>query len=234
METENYVQKIVFVFPWVLQTLVWIPIRIIFWFFIKLEIRGLENLKGLKKSVIFAANHSSEWDPILVPAGLPFLSSLSPTFYTSRENDFYRKKGLQNFFYGGAWFKIWGAYSVRVGIKNYEKSLEHHIRILQEKHGSICIFPEGGKSKDGTIGEAKGGISFLAKRTNTPIIPIAIKGVFKMTFKEFFMRKRKVIVEFGKPLFPNELFEDKFYKLEEHKKIAQIIMAKIKELFDKD
>jgi len=234
MQIGKHVERIVFVFPLLLQTAVWVPIRIIFLVFVRFEVRGLENIKGLKKPVIFAANHSSEWDPILVPASLPFLSSLSSTFYTSRERDFYKKKGAQNFFYGGTWFKIWGAYPVKVGVRNYERSLKHHIRILEEKRGSICIFPEGGKSKDGTIGTAKGGISFLAHRTNTPIVPIAIKGVHGMTNKDFFGRRRKIVVEFGEPIHAEELFEERFYKPEEHKSVASKIMSKIKEIFDKD
>jgi len=200
---------------------------------VRLEIRGIKNIKGLKKPVIFAVNHTSELDPILIPASLPFLSRLMPIFYTSRERNFYKKKGTKAFFYGGVWFKIWGAYSVKVGVKNYERSLKHHIRILEEKHGSICIFPEGRKSKDGNIGDAKGGVSFLAHRTNTPIVPVAISGVFDMSKTDFLLRKRKVVVQFGEPIYTEKLFEDRFYKPREHKEIAQNIMGIVKEILEK-
>src|SRR3989344_2976057 len=94
--TPSLQKKILYLFPLVLQTLIWIPTRLILKFFLRFKIQGLENLEGLKGPVIFAVNHSSEWDPVLVPAALPFLSSLGPTFFTSRERKFYEKNGLQS------------------------------------------------------------------------------------------------------------------------------------------
>ena len=42
--------------------------------FVRLEVRGLENLKGIETNVIFAANHPSELDPFLIPASKPSIS----------------------------------------------------------------------------------------------------------------------------------------------------------------
>jgi len=210
--------------PLILQTLIWIPTRIILRFFLRLEVKGLENLEGLKKPVIFAVNHSSEWDPILVPASLPFLSPLMPMFYTSREREFYEKRGVQSLFYGGFFFKIWGAYPVKVGVKNYERSLKEHIKLLEMGAGSLCIFPEGGKTPDGTTKEFKGGVSFLSKRIWVPTIPTKIDGYFRMTKKDFFMRKRKVTITFGRPLTPPSLFsEEKYITPSDHKIFAEKI-----------
>jgi 1-acyl-sn-glycerol-3-phosphate acyltransferase len=139
-------KKFYLISPLILQTCLWPFTRFIFWFFGRWEIKGLENLQGLehKNGLIFAANHSSELDCILIPASLPFLSNLMPMFYTSREREFYKTSGWRQIFYGGFFFKIWGANPLNSGKKNYELSLINHIEIL--KCGkSICIFPEGKK-----------------------------------------------------------------------------------------
>jgi 1-acyl-sn-glycerol-3-phosphate acyltransferase len=202
--------------PLILQTAIWPIVRPLFRFFLHLEILGLENLKKVVNTygreqmppngVIFAVNHSSELDPILVPASLPFLSLLMPFFYTSREQTFYKTSGWRQFFYGGFLFKLWGSHPVRTGKQNYEESLATHIEILNRGR-SVCIFPEGRKTKDGDIGrEAHGGVAYLAYRARAPVMPVRIKGVFKMTLREFLLRKRNAEVIFGAPLSPTELF----------------------------
>ena len=211
--------------PLVLQTLIWVPTRLLFRFFLHLEIRGFVRLlpytnytrprdicvgKNTQRQehcgVIFAVNHSSELDPILVPGSLPFLSPLMPMFYTSREQTFYKTSGWRQFFYGGFLFKLWGSHPVRSGRQNYEESLKTHIEILNRGR-SICIFPEGKKTRDGNVGtDAHGGVAYLSWRTKAPVVPVRVKGVFKMTFRDFLFRKRRVEVIFGAPFSPGELF----------------------------
>jgi len=156
-----------------------------------------------------------------------------PIYYTSREKEFYHKKGMASFLYGGWFFRIWGAYPVKVGMRNYERSLKTHIRILEEGWGSLCIFPEGGKTKDGTMQPAKGGVAFLAHRTKTPIVPVAISGIFHMSKGDFFSRRRKAVMVFDKPMNTEELFSaDGYHKPEEYKKIAQKVMHNVQNLID--
>lgn len=197
--------KLYFIPPLILQTLIWIPTRLIFKFFAKIKINGVENLRNISGGVVFAVNHSSELDPILVPSCLPFLSQLFPMFYTSRESRFYSNCGWRRLVYGGLFFKIWGAYPVKVGLHNYEASLEHHIRILQDGH-SVCIFPEGQRTKTGLVGEGKGGAAYLAWRANVPIVPVGIKGAFRTSFGDFFGRRRFYSLSFGAPIYPGDLF----------------------------
>src|SRR3989344_5971123 len=94
--------------PLVLQTAIWPATRFFFWLFLHLRVVGLENLKNLPKGVIFATNHSSELDPILVPASLPFLSKFMPMFYVSRPREFYSTSGWRWFLYGGLFFTLCG------------------------------------------------------------------------------------------------------------------------------
>jgi len=216
--------------PFILQTLVWIPT----WFVLTLCGRfrkyGRENLKGLSRGVIFAANHGSELDPILVPASLNPFSAVMPIFYVAREREFYEKDGFSKYIYGGFWFKLWGAYPAYMGKKDYAFSLQEHIKILNAGK-SILMFPEGEKTKNGEVGNGKGGIAFLAHTTGVPIVPVAMSGHFKMRPIDFLLRRRSLAINYGKPIYPTELFsKGSNPTLDEYKSAAQIVMGKIAEL----
>lgn len=227
--------KLYAVFPWILQTLIWIPTRITLRFFTSVKIEGWENVSKLPKGIIFALNHSSELDPILLPASFPFFSKFSPTFYTSREPEFYKRSGWRQHFYGGTFFKAWGAYPVFVGKHNYDVSLSHHIGFLKDR-SSLCIFPEGQKTRDGLVQEGKGGVTYLAWKANVPIVPVYIRGVFEMTTGDFFLRRRKITVSFSQPIFPAELFPNPpelSLTIDDFKTATQKVMSALKE-FEQD
>lgn len=193
--------------PFILQALAW-PFTLAFLnFFVRFEVRGKENLKGIKGPIIFASNHISELDPILIRASLPMLSKHSPMFYVSRKNYLDSIEGLRKHIYGGLFFKAWGAYPSFSGQKDYAVSLRHHIQLLKDGC-SLCIFPEGRMSETGTIGEVHGGASFLCYTTNAIVVPAIISGAFQIDMKKILKRKNKIIVELKKPLKRDDLFEN--------------------------
>jgi len=182
------------------QKLPWVPTRLFLALFSNFEVRGLENLKEIKKNAIFACNHASETDIFLLPAAIPFWSHFSPMFYTSRENEFYGGSGWRRHFYGGILFKILGSYPVVVGLRDYKKALVNQIRIVNNGR-NLCVFPEGRTTPNGIIQPAKGGVAYLSYLTKVPIIPVRIDGTFRFSAKNFFMRKIKLSVSFGKPIY---------------------------------
>jgi 1-acyl-sn-glycerol-3-phosphate acyltransferase len=208
--------------------MIWIPTNIILHIFGRFEIYGLENLKEAKKPVIFACNHSSELDPVPLPAALPFWSRFSPIFYASREKAFYDTSGWRQLFYGGFLFRAWGAYPVYVGLKNYEKSLKHQTDIMRDG-GCICVYPEGGATPDGTIQPAKGGVAYLAHATGATIVPVRISGTFHLTWKAFFLRRTNISVRFGKPLPPLSV-RNADLSIDEFKKYANYVMSEVGKL----
>lgn len=189
-----------FLSPLILQKLIWVPTRILLRTCGHIEIRGLENLATLEGNAIFALNHASEADVFLLPGSLPFFSRFSPIFYTSREKAFYKNSGWRQIFYGGIFFKAWGAYPVTVGLNDYDASLKNQIRILRDG-GNLCIFPEGRTTKDGQIGEAKGGVAHLSYTAKKPIVPVRIDGTFRLSPLGFLAGGRKLAIMFGKPIY---------------------------------
>lgn len=200
----NFFEKIA---PLVLQTIIWIPTRILLFVFGRFQVVGFENLRGIDTShgVIFASNHASALDPILLPAGLPFLSRFMPMFYTSRERTFYHtNRWWEDVLYSTKWFRAWGAHQVYVGQNDYDIALRKHIKIL--RHGkSVLIFPEGGTTKDGALRPFKSGVIHLTVRTGAPIVPIVIGDTFKISFGRFFRRRHRLTLVFGEPIYPEDL-----------------------------
>ncbi|MEK7558595.1 MAG: lysophospholipid acyltransferase family protein [Patescibacteria group bacterium] len=216
--------------PVFLQNSIWLPTRIFLKFFTRFEIRGFEHIKNLSGPLIFASNHASELDPILVTAAMPFFSPLLPIFYVAKKGEFYKKDGPLGLIYGGVFFKLWGAYPVREGLKNYKLSLNIHLEMLKEKK-CLLIFPEGKITKDGNIGSAHGGIGYLAYATKSKVVPVAIQGNFHLTQKDFFSRKRKIIITIGAPINPSSLFAGvEEPSVEECQSAAKKIMSHVKKL----
>ncbi|HEY4478271.1 MAG TPA: lysophospholipid acyltransferase family protein [Candidatus Paceibacterota bacterium] len=211
--------------PLILQKIIWIPTRIILKFFIHLEIVGLEKLEDIKDNVIFASNHTSEIDPILLPASLPFFSRFSPIFFASLSKDKYINSGWRKTFYGGFFFRLWGAHPIYIGLKDYGRSLVNHTRLL-ESGKNLFYFPEGRITPDGNIGPARGGVTYLMKHTGHSIVPILISGTYGMKYSDFLLRRRYVKVVFGKEIKPSELKDNNY------KKEAEEVMEKVRGLIN--
>ncbi len=188
--------------PLILQKLIWVPTRLILIVFGGLEVKGLDNLKGIKSNAIFAPNHVSELDPILIPAALPFWSRFSPMFYVSspmKEFDESQYRWKRHFYSSDLFHHVLGGYEVIRGLRDYNKALAPHLTLLA-RGNNICIFPESGITRDGTLKVFHGGVIHLAHASGAPIIPVAISGVYQMTARLFFSRKRHITVEFGAPI----------------------------------
>lgn len=217
--------------PYILQNLIWIPTRIILRYFIDLKIEGLEHLRDVRTPVIFASNHTSELDPVLIPAALPLCSRFSPIFYVSRERSFYTPTLFRRLFWGGTFFKLWGAHPTLPGLGDYARSLATHVSIILGG-GSLSIFPEGKMGYEpGIFHEAKGGVAYLSHATRAVIIPVGIDGSYQITPRQFLKRNRKVRVVFGRPIAHEDLFAGgDTPSPEEYKRAAREVMDRVRGL----
>jgi 1-acyl-sn-glycerol-3-phosphate acyltransferase len=115
--------------------------------------------------LIVVANHLSNADPPLVGGWLmPVLG---------RRMRFLAKAEL---FVGpiGRLLESQGVIPVRRGGSDIEAY--RLAREVLERGEAICIFPEGTRSRDGTLGAAKPGVAMLATRSGVPILPVGISG----------------------------------------------------------
>ena len=217
--------------PRILQTLAWVPTRLLLAGLCRFQVSGIENLKGLRQA-IFAVNHASELDPIILTAALSPIGRFSPMFYiVAPEKEFdHERFGWRRHIYFGTFFKAWGAYPTPMGLRNYARTLANHVAILQDG-GSVCVFPEGGITPDGTLQRGHGGISYLAHVSCIPIVPVYINGTYKVDVSAMFHRERTILLRFGAPLFAKDILPDvPNPAIEDYKKGAQVVMNRIGKL----
>lgn len=218
-----------FYFPAILQTLIWIPTRIIFFLLVRLKIIDQDKAEKEDPGVIFVANHRSQLDPIFIRACLPMFSRHRGIFYVSLTKKNYKHHKFGRFFYGGLFFKFWGAYPVYKGLNNYHLAFMHHIDILKSGR-SVVIFPEGGVTKTDERGTARPGIIHLAQITGAKIIPVKLDGTFHLSIKNFFLKQKPITVSFGESLSLSELTKDLKLKLdneENYRLVASNILDRV-------
>jgi 1-acyl-sn-glycerol-3-phosphate acyltransferase len=195
--------KLYFVLPFLLQATLWrIVMRPLFYVFAKFEVRCFEHVAQLPRGVVFAPNHTSELDSVVLPLAFPLWSRFSPMFYIVRAPKFYTDPvfSWRRHFYDLVPFNALGAFAIVSGIKDYARSLSRHASILTDG-GSICIFPEGSFTKTGAIGDAHGGVSYLAHTAQKPVVPVLIEGTRSVTFSNLIHRRCKIILTFLPPLY---------------------------------
>jgi len=192
----------------------------------RLRIEGLENIKDIGKSVVFAPNHVSEWDGPLVRTCLPFFSRRwSPMYFVGMREGGYDAKnfGWRSVLYRGTFFKMLGAYPTFPGKNDYATSLAWFIEILRRGR-SICIFAEGKRSKkEGELHPARGGVGYLALEHEVSVVPVAIKGLAGKTIWDILLFRCKVTVRFGAPI--------DFSNVQTYKDAAQLVVESIKDLY---
>jgi 1-acyl-sn-glycerol-3-phosphate acyltransferase len=196
--------------------------------FVRIEIRGRENILGLAGPIILAANHASELDPTAIPLCLPFFSKFFPIYFVSNPTEKYKTFGWRRFFYGGVFFNLLGAYPIYSGQKNYAVSLDTHIKLLR-KGKTVCIFPEGKRTCDGAMNHAHGGLGYLVYATSATVVPIAIDTFFHITFWNFFLRRRKVTMTICKPMPADEFFFPIIPSAADFRAASQKVLDRIEE-----
>lgn len=226
-------KRIHFFFPILLQSLIYIVSLVLFKIFCRIRFEGVENLlavhesqRALGKGLIFAANHSSEWDGILLRVGLPFFWSGSPMYYVSMRREFYTDSGWRKYLYGGVIFNLLGAYPTYSGHRDYAYSLQNFTNILKRGR-SVCIFPEGQRTKTGELGKAHGGVAFLAHSTGTTVIPVTITGLVGLKVKDLLLFRKKVTIAFGAPILPSDLITAEIPMVDDYKAGAEKVMATV-------
>lgn len=96
----------------------------------------------------------------------------------------------------------------------------------------VALFPEGTRSVDGQLGEAKPGIGFLVARAGVPLVPVAILGSHRAYGKGVrFVRPTRVLVRYGTPIQPHDLPTISDPK-PSYEAISAFVMEKIRALMD--
>jgi glycerol-3-phosphate dehydrogenase (NAD(P)+) len=138
--------------------------------------------------VILAANHRSFLDPFVIAC-----MSRRPLYYVAKKELFRHR------------FTAWllnnlGAFPIDRGHADADAMAT--AREILQRGDAVLIFPEGTRTRPGTLGAPKRGVGRLALETGAPVIPIAVIGTeaIRRTWR---IRPHKVAIRAGAPLrFP--------------------------------
>jgi len=177
----------------------------------KMTVIGKENMPDMKGGYIIASNHVSNNDPPVI--GVTFKGRYN---FMAKEELFHKNP----FF---TWLiKQLGAFPVKRGAKDGAQAIEKALESLEKGH-IFVIFPEGTRSKDGTLGRPKSGVTLIAAQAKAPVVPVFIKYGKKRKFR------RRIQVSVGE-MMPAEKFDIDIEDRRELKALSSDIMGEIAKL----
>lgn len=177
--------------------LVTILSRILF----RIQVVGLEKVPHTG-SLILSCNHIHNFDP-------PIVGSIVPRYvHFMAKSELFKGSLLANF------MRIIGAFPVKRG--GQDKGAIKYALAVPKSGECLVIFPEGHRSKTGVLGEGQPGVAFIARKSGSPIIPVAVIGPYRLFGKLTF--------RFGDPIYVDE------HDTNEH--VLQILMTEIRALVD--
>ena len=183
--------------------------RFLLLFMFRIKTVGIENVPK-SGGVIYAANHKSCYDPIVIAAT------------SKRQLTFMGKKELFKFKPFGYILKSLGAFPVNRG-KGDVGAVKTGLTILKQEK-VMMIFPEGKRINKGEVVPAKPGVAMFAIHAKVPVMPIKIEGEYR------FMHRIKII--YGKPMYFDEYYGQKLSS-EKLQELSQNILDTIYGLGDK-
>ena len=164
---QNYLYKICKIIYIVLLKILYRP-----------KVYGIENIPK-EGSLIFAGNHKHAVDPTVVMSSTDRI-----VHYMAKEELF---KGLH------------GKLFEKIGLIKIYRNKSNPYAVLQAEKilnngGTIGIFPEGTRNRtEQELLKFRHGAVVIAKKTNSNIVPFAIKGQYKLF-------RKGLVLEFGKPI----------------------------------
>jgi 1-acyl-sn-glycerol-3-phosphate acyltransferase len=131
---------------------------------VRVHVEGLEHIDRAG-SYVFIANHLSYMDTPVALANIPV------------QFRFLAKRGLFKIPFLGNHLSRAGHVPVpRMDPRAAVKTMSLAAEIIQQKKISLLIFPEGGRSRDGSLGPFREGGVYIALKAGVPIVPLAIIG----------------------------------------------------------
>lgn len=183
--------------------------------YFRLETIGAENTP-LSGPVLLVANHASNLDPTTIACQLP------------RQCHFLAKEELFKGPLGKFLRKVNSHPINRSGVDR--AALKLCVDILKDGH-MLMMFPEGTRSPDGELQEAKAGAPMMALQAGAVVLPAYIDGSLDAMPRGVNLpRPRKIRVFVGKPFPCDEGLDTSLPKREQYEILGRKMMDHIREL----
>ncbi len=167
------------------------------WVFCKLWFRlryvGSANVPA-KGGVLLVSNHASFLDPLLAGTG------------AGRSMHFMARSTLGSIPIVGWWMRAVGVIFVDRDTPS-RRSMELTYEALLAQR-AVCIFPEGTRSRDGSLSAFKRGLLLLLKKSGATVVPVGIRGSFlALPPGKLIPRPRHCSVHYGEPMSAQEVMQ---------------------------
>jgi len=167
--------------------------------------------------IILASNHASNLDPLFVGVAAP-----------RRINYLAKKELFSNRLFGFILRKICSA--LPVDRDQMDRTTLREIFRLLEHEEMMLVFPEGTRTHDGRLGEAKLGVGLIAHHAKATVIPAYVRGSYEILPRHAKrIHLNRCAVSFGPPVELDALYRQGKSK-EVYKLIGDRIMESIRRL----
>jgi glycerol-3-phosphate dehydrogenase (NAD(P)+) len=173
----------------VLYGLVRLVLQPLFLIWFRLLRHGREHAR-IRGPLIVAANHRSFLDPFVIATMLPWRR---PLHYVAKVELFEKR-------WQGWILSRLGAFPIRRGESDEDAMTT--ARLVLERGGAICMFPEGTRIRSGSLATPKRGVGRLALETGAAVLPVTVFGTEHVR-RGWRIRPRKVKLRAGRAMtFP--------------------------------
>lgn len=185
----------------------------------ELDIHGLENIKNVDRPIIFTCNHLSNSDGLILDR---VLRDFDPTFVAGVKLS------------GDSVTNIGMRVMKTINIKPNSADKDAITKVIKSLRGgeNIVIFPEGTRSRVGSMIEAKKGIVLIARMSKATIIPIGMSGSENLlpinkegSMKSENFHHAKVKVNIGAPIDIPEKEKDEDRHIYDDRVLAHIMKS---------
>ena len=166
------------------------------------SISGLENIPK-NENIIICANHASYFDPLWI------LNTVKERIDLKKIAGLAAYERLNGFFSRKLFFLLG---EIPVNRTGNTLPVLYRARECLEENYTMIIFPEGARSRDGSMLPFKNGAAELAKESKKDIVPVYIGGAFEIfprhkKFPRLFdwkhLRRYPLQIRFGTPISPD-------------------------------
>ena len=193
----------------------WLTIRFFlspfFKVWLRYRVRGLEKLPA-SGGALLLLNHQSHLDPLLIQLGMS-----RPVSWLARDSLF-RIPVI-------GWL-IKGTYVLPIDRESAgASSIRKAVQYMQCGF-MLGMFPEGTRTRDGSVGEFKPGFVALIRRGNVPVYPVGIAGSFDAFPRNaWFIRPKRVRVVFGDPFSSEDI--ERLSKRDQQDELVALVKERI-------
>jgi long-chain acyl-CoA synthetase len=178
--------------------------------YFRLSYNGLQNIP--KEACIIAPNHQSFFDGFII-ASLLERKTFSKTYFYAKEKHVRPR-----------WLKFLAQRNniIVVDLNNDLRLSIQKMAMALQNNRNIIIFPEGTRTKDGSIGQFKDTFAILSRELGVPVVPVAIDGAWHALPSGSIFPKpfRQITVSFLEPIRPGK---------ESYQTLSKVVREKIQD-----